>query len=191
MEGRFLSRWSRLKAGKIVESEKKDESSEQAKDLEPLTDTQPPAQPEADKLPSLDDVERMDQLAPDFSAFMQPGVDPAVQQAALKKMFSDPHFNIMDGLDEYIDDYSKPNPIPTAMLKRMVQSDMLSIFGKGEEQAFAAVANNFSSHEQLQDQVIHSAALPNSSESPITSMPVSSENIQLNPASVPANKKSS
>lgn len=191
MEGRFLSRWSRLKAGKIVESEKKDESSEQAKDLEPLTDTQPPAQPEADKLPSLDDVERMDQLAPDFSAFMQPGVDPAVQQAALKKMFSDPHFNIMDGLDEYIDDYSKPNPIPTAMLKRMVQSDMLSIFGKGEEQAFAAVANNFSSHEQLQDQVIHSAALPNSSESPITSTPVSSENIQLNPASVPANKKSS
>jgi hypothetical protein len=48
---------------------------------------------------------------------MKPDVDPAVQQAAMKKMFTDPHFNVMDGLDIYIDDYSKPDPLPPGMLK--------------------------------------------------------------------------
>jgi len=61
---------------------------------------------------------------------MQPNVDPAVQQAALKKMFTDPHFNIMDGLDIYIDDYSKPDPLPAGMLERMAQSEMLDLFKK-------------------------------------------------------------
>ena len=30
----------------------------------------------------------------------------------MKKLFADPHYNVMDGLDVYIDDYSKPDPIP-------------------------------------------------------------------------------
>ena len=82
---------------------------------------------------TLEDVEKIDRFAPDFSAFMKPDVDPAVQQAALKKMFTDPHFNVMDGLDIYIDDYSKPDPLPTGMLERMVQSDMLNLFRKKSE----------------------------------------------------------
>jgi hypothetical protein len=68
---------------------------------------------------------------------MKPDVDPAVQQAALKKMFTDPHFNIMDGLDIYIDDYSKPDPLPPGMLERMVQSDMLNLFRKTEDKPSA------------------------------------------------------
>ena len=82
---------------------------------------------------TLEDVEKIDRFAPDFSAFMKPDVDPAVQQAALKKMFTDPHFNVMDGLDIYIDDYSKPDPLPQGMLERMVQSDMLNLFRKKTE----------------------------------------------------------
>jgi hypothetical protein len=64
---------------------------------------------------------------------MKPNVDPAVQQAAMKKLFSDPHFNIMDRLDIYIDDYSIPDPIPMEMLKRMVQSETLGLFRKFED----------------------------------------------------------
>ena len=77
--------------------------------------------------------ESIDRFAPDFSAFMKPNVDPAVQHAAMKKLFSDPHFNIMDRLDIYIDDYSIPDPIPMEMLKRMVQSESLGLFRKFEE----------------------------------------------------------
>jgi hypothetical protein len=81
----------------------------------------------------MEDVEKIDIKAADFSAFMRADVDPAVQQAAMKKMFRDPHFNVMDGLDIYIDDYSKPDPIPMEMLKRMAQSDMLGIFKTTDE----------------------------------------------------------
>jgi len=49
-------------------------------------------------------------------------------------MFTDPHFNIMDGLDIYIDDYSKPDPLPPGMLERMVQSDMLNLFRKSSDE---------------------------------------------------------
>ena len=47
----------------------------------------------------------------DFVAFMQPKVAETVKRAALKKLFRDPRFNVMDGLDVYIDDYSIPSPI--------------------------------------------------------------------------------
>jgi hypothetical protein len=73
-----------------------------------------PAQP-ARKLPTLDDVAS---LGPDsdFSAFVSQGVDKTVQRLAMKKLFSDPHFNVLDGLDVYIDDYNKLDPVPAAML---------------------------------------------------------------------------
>ena len=38
---------------------------------------------------------------------------------ALQKLFSDPHFNRMDGLDIYIDDYSQPDPIPPEILAKL------------------------------------------------------------------------
>ncbi|WP_062309130.1 DUF3306 domain-containing protein [Polynucleobacter sinensis] len=130
MAGGFLSRWSRRKAGEQIEPEAKSVNITHPESLGQLEPQGVP--PESSDLPllTLEDVEKIDRLAPDFSAFMKPGVDPAVQQAAMKKMFSDPHFNVMDGLDIYIDDYSKPDPIPMDMLKRMVQSDMLNIFRK-------------------------------------------------------------
>ena len=130
----FLSRWSRRKLGEDIEPEKKSgELTKEKLAVSPQTIQQSSELEDAPLPASLDDVEKIDRFAPDFSAFMQPGVDPAVQQAAMKKMFSDPHFNIMDGLDIYIDDYSKPDPIPLEMLKRMVQSDMLNIFRKDDD----------------------------------------------------------
>jgi hypothetical protein len=121
----FLGRWSRRKAGK------EDELAEKGVEITPTPVTVPAnPEPEAPPSASLEDVEKIDRFAPDFSAFMKPDVDPAVQQAALKKMFTDPHFNVMDGLDIYIGDYSKPDPLPPGMLERMVQSDMLNLFSK-------------------------------------------------------------
>jgi len=51
--------------------------------------------------------------------FMQQKVEDGVKRAALKKLFSDPRFNVMDGLDVYIDDYSIDDPIPEAMLAQL------------------------------------------------------------------------
>src|SRR5690348_8615866 len=58
----------------------------------------------------------------DYSPFMQPGVDATTKHRALKKLFSDPRFNVMDGLDVYIDDYSKPDPIDPAIVRTLNQA---------------------------------------------------------------------
>jgi hypothetical protein len=63
---------------------------------------------------------------------MQSGVDAVDRNAALKKLFTDPHYNQMDGLDIYIDDYGKPDPIPEAMLKRLMASKFLGLFEEEE-----------------------------------------------------------
>ncbi len=55
----------------------------------------------------------------DFAPFLKPEVDPATQRAALKKLFSDPRFNVMDGLDTYIDDYTQADPMPAGMLDKL------------------------------------------------------------------------
>lgn len=55
----------------------------------------------------------------DFAAFLSPKVEEGVKRAALRKLFSDPRFNVMDGLDVYIDDYSKPDPLPEGMLEKL------------------------------------------------------------------------
>ncbi|QWE09169.1 DUF3306 domain-containing protein [Polynucleobacter ibericus] len=128
----FLGRWSRRKAG--VEADALEKKVDTPKELAPAPSIEKAVE-EAPPPPTLDDVAKIDRFDPDFSAFMKPDVDPTVQQAALKKMFTDPHFNIMDGLDIYIDDYSKPDPLPPGMLERMVQSDMLNLFKKTPEEA--------------------------------------------------------
>ena len=132
----FFSRWSRRKSGRGKELDSPEELVKKVP-AKPVPDSSPldKTKEEIQTPPpvTLEDVEKIDRFAPDFSAFMKPDVDPAVQQAALKKMFTDPHFNVMDGLDIYIDDYSKPDPLPQGMLERMVQSDMLNLFRKKTE----------------------------------------------------------
>ena len=137
MAGGFLNRWSRLKSGENLEPEKKALDQTKPELTTPSELKQPADAAEPTPSATLEDVEKIDRFAPDFSAFMKPDVDPAVQQAAMKKMFSDPHFNVMDGLDIYIDDYSKPDPLPPGMLERMVQSDMLNLFRKPEPDSAA------------------------------------------------------
>ena len=52
----------------------------------------------------------------------------------MKKLFADPHFNVMDRMDIYIDDYSKPDPIPAAMMRQLASAKFLKLFDD-EEQA--------------------------------------------------------
>jgi uncharacterized protein DUF3306 len=58
----------------------------------------------------------------DFSAYLDPKVDKALKLQALKRLFRDPHFNVMDGLDVYIDDYSIPDPIAPEIVRQLAQA---------------------------------------------------------------------
>ena len=94
-----------------------------------------PAAPEASPveaptpLPTMADVQ---QLTPssDFQSFMRQGVPGEVRNAAMKKLFADPHFNVMDGLDIYIGDYNTPDPLPVGTLQKMVGAELLNLLPK-------------------------------------------------------------
>jgi len=79
------------------------------------TDAAPAAMPEAAPLPPVDSLT----FDSDFSAFMQPKIDEETKRAALRKLFSDPSFNAMDGLDINEGDYTQPDPMPAGMLEKL------------------------------------------------------------------------
>ena len=65
---------------------------------------------------------------------MARGVAADVKNAAMKKLFTDPHFNVMDRLDIYIDDYSLSDPIPESMLRQMASAKFLNLFDDEADQ---------------------------------------------------------
>ena len=99
-----------------------------AQPSEPHTDPQP--------APSLADTQALTP-ASDFRPFMGQGVAPEVKNAAMKKLFADPHFNVMDRMDIYIDDYSQPDPLPLAMLRQMNGAKFLNLFEDEDKAALA------------------------------------------------------
>jgi Protein of unknown function (DUF3306) len=84
--------------------------------------------------PTLDDANALT-IESDFKPFMVSNVSPEVKNAAMKKLFTDPHYNVMDMMDIYVDDYSKSDPIPESMLKEMVSVKFLKLFERDEEEA--------------------------------------------------------
>jgi len=98
--GGFLERWSRLK--KVAETA----STAEIPDAEALL-----ANLTADS---------------DFGQFMRQEISEEIRRKAMKTLFADPHFNVMDGLDIYIDDYSLSDPIPPEMLATLNQMRSLS-----------------------------------------------------------------
>lgn len=122
--GSFLSRWSRRKLEKTGVAPAQPQAETPAAQDAPAAETpdgpvaEISAEGTAEPLPSVESLTP----ASDFTPFMQPTVDPDVKTAALKQLFKDPHFNVMDGLDTYIEDYSIPDPIPDAMMKTLYQA---------------------------------------------------------------------
>lgn len=82
--------------------------------------TQPPP-------PTLEDVRSLT-FDSDFKRFVAPEVAPEVKNAAVKKLFADPRFNVRDMMDVYADDYSRPDPLPDTMLRELASARFLKLF---------------------------------------------------------------
>ena len=149
MSDHFFSRWSRRKQGL-----------ETTEPVQPKTDSSPAVavggqanlpshsadplaanaantkapEPTAERppLPTLDDARALTPSS-DFQPFMQQGVAADVRNTAVKKLFTDPHFNVMDGLDIYIGDYNTPDPLPPGMLQKMVGAQFLNLFPPSQD----------------------------------------------------------
>jgi len=149
----FLRRWSRLKSAP---------AEERAEPLAERAEPSPAREDGAIEPPAPTPPPPIESLTPDsdFTPFMQADVDPALRRGALKKLFEDARFNVMDGLDVYIDDYSKPDPLPEGWLEKMTQVARLGIFRPAQEAekkepaspgAAAADPTNAASQRALRD----------------------------------------
>ncbi len=108
----FLDRWSRLK-----QEQPEEKTAVPVAKEEPL----PPLQP-------------VDELKPDsdFTPFMNPKVDHKTRRSALKKLFTDAHYNVPDPFEAYCEDYTQSEPIPEKMLKAINRVRDVAV--RGQEQ---------------------------------------------------------
>ena len=123
------------------------------------TETSAQAEQPAPPPPTLEDVAELTPQS-DFKRFVGRGVSPEVRNAAVKKLFTDPHYNVMDGLDIYIDDYSQPSPLSAAMMAKMVGAQFLKLVDDPNEvKATPAIASPVSD-------AVQEAAVPDTPERP-------------------------
>jgi hypothetical protein len=121
-EESFVQRWARLKASARVDAEP---AAGEPQPATPPPVQPPPAQgaaPAAPKLP-LPDLDLLGGDS-DYSAFLQPGVDLLLRRRALRKLFHSPKFNVLDGLDDYMGDYThfeKLGDVVTADMRHQLE----------------------------------------------------------------------
>lgn len=118
----FASRWSRRK----IEARKTEQKPAEPEPAGPNPDGAPAPHavtaanaPAADAERPLPPVESLKGLASDYTGFLKPGVDDGLRRSALKKLFSDPHFENFERFEAYCEDFTKGEPIPLAMLKTL------------------------------------------------------------------------
>lgn len=180
--GNFFSRWSQRKQAvkqgvPLAEALPSSNTQSQTNPLQasshnaapaaqagaPQTNTAAPSQSETTQEPAkvltLEDVSKLTPES-DFTSYMTQGVSPEVRNAAMKKLFADPHYNIMDGLDIYIGDYNTPDPLPEGMLAKMVGAQFLGLVKAPED-----VAQSAPSEAQIQEASVTQENLP----APVTS----------------------
>ena len=151
MSDGFLGRWSRrkldVKQGKEVKPELLAEPvapiGAQALAAPASAEL---AAPEPPPPPTLEDAQALTSES-DFTRFATTDVAPDVKNAAMKKLFSDPRYNVMDGMDVYIDDYSKPDPMPYSMLRSLASAKFLGLFDAEEKEEEEAAAREAAAAE--------------------------------------------
>lgn len=135
---RFLQRWSRLKAAPapVAPVPSRAAQVQRVPENHCVPGTQVHAvMPEAGAPdPGPVDVSLVDAAPPtladaallaadsDYAPFVARGVDASVRRLAMKKLFADPHFNLIDGLDLYMADYNLPDPVSPAMLAALTHA---------------------------------------------------------------------
>lgn len=140
----LLTRWSRLKRRAIAEA------AERA-----AAPTRPAASAPSVPLPALDGLD----FSSDFSVFLKGQVEEKLKSAALKKLFHSPHFNQMDGLDVYIDDYSQSEPLGEELLQQLNQARSL-LFPEEQD-----------AHPLARQEDVRPAGGPSGDAPPLSSLP--------------------
>lgn len=122
----FLQRWSRRKQSALRDDEVSEDEASEAPEAadepgtagdasaadaaagpDPETASGPGVEPEPpgdEDMPPLESIDEGGSVA----AFLSPRVSEGLRRAALRRLFRQPKYNVVDMLDDYAEDYSKP-----------------------------------------------------------------------------------
>jgi hypothetical protein len=139
----------------------------------PQNTAAPPPQNTAAPLPPIESLT----IDSEFAAFFKPDVAEATKRAALKQLFRDPRFNIMDGLDVYVGDYTQPDPISPEMMKQLLHTRHIFNPPKTEVNAEGHVVDVIEPIEQAE---------PEESPGAAAAIAISDGTGDANPESLPA-----
>ena len=135
----FLNRWARRKSVARTGGDADTAADESPVEEQEITDaaaagedSQAPELTDED-MPILDSIDENT----DMSGFFSPKVTRAVKKAALRKFFHSPVFNIVDGLDDYDDDFRN-----FEALGDIITSDMRGMMEREAERAREAMAKD-------------------------------------------------
>lgn len=119
----FLARWSRRKL-----DVRQDVPQETAPAPAAVTPPESPAEEPGRELTDADmpPVETLDADS-DYTQFLSPGVSDDLRRQALRKLYSQPDFNVIDGLNDYDEDYTQfagLGSLVTHEMKRMLAREL-------------------------------------------------------------------
>lgn len=161
----FLSRWSRLKTEKREAPKEPDRGSDASG---PGSEGAGRASG-ADALPAavLPPVEKLTPES-DFAPFMQSRVGDALRRAALKKLFSDPHFNVPDPNEAYSGDWTDGGTLGSEILAKLDRARAQLSGGKEAAPAGAPDETRAAGEEapQAQESNPQNAVKPQTEERP-------------------------
>lgn len=160
----FFSRWSKQKTLSRTQEEAPEErlittglSQHLDQTLAPSMEVAPEVPVEEPSILSMAQAEALP-IGADVSEFLKEGVSQLVQKAALKKLFSDPAYNFISEMDDYVEDYSNMATMTIAEVKGLNQSKDLFLFEdppwkiedkKLAEQAKLDIKNNIQPEEPV------------------------------------------
>ena len=135
----FLNRWARRKSVARTGGDADTAADESPVEGQEITDAA--AAGEDSQAPELSDedmpiLDSIDENT-DMSGFFSPKVTRAVKKAALRKFFHSPAFNIVDGLDDYDEDFRN-----FEALGDIITSDMRGMMEREAERAREAMAKD-------------------------------------------------
>ena len=111
MSESLLHRWSKQKAEATEEELQSTDVQDQETESETDSDTEATASAEIEQTDQeeeapieLPPIESLSEDS-DYSPFMSPEVDEKLKKLALRKLFKSPVFNVVDGLNDYDDDF--------------------------------------------------------------------------------------
>ena len=129
----FARRWSRLKQD---DRRRKEKAATEPKDRSRTKESALPVAGDASATPpDLPEIDSLDKDS-DFSVFLRDGVPEELKRLALRKLWrTDPVFAVIDGLDDYDDDYRTAFVVAERLAKLAAKADKGKIAKEAETTA--------------------------------------------------------